>query len=311
MDEHSTTESGQSRDVDWFTVLQRLGGRELLRDTELKDFAELAPPGRAWLIELDNVFLPESLLQELQMQSTRIMRGLAKKLGKPNSPKDSTTSYRTFNASTAPCTCVYSYGGYTPSNNPYGHINYIIGDHDSSTITAPEDVRSFMGTMKGYMSSKFGIRDDQMPDYVVANMYETTQKIGAHTDNDDLFRTQDRPSTIVSINLHRDGVFLVKPNTDQSTKDFFGWSMNLKQRAMYGYDVHVLAKENSILVMGGTFQKKFTHETLTHAEILDLTDSCSTSEHPSTAEARSRIHHQYTTRMKIPADGNLRQAIWY
>jgi alkylated DNA repair dioxygenase AlkB len=237
------------------------------------------------------------------------LRGFAKKLGKPNSTKESSTTYKTFNASTAPCTCVYKYGGYTPSTNPYGHINYVIGDHDSHSITAPADVRSFMATVNGCLSSKLGIREDQLPDYVVANMYETTQKIGSHSDSDDLFRTQDRPSTIVSINLHRDGVFLVKPNSDQSTKDFFGWSMNLKQRAMYGYDVHVLAKENSILVMGGTFQKKFTHETLTHAEIVELHSSCPVNEHPSKAEARCRIHHDYTTRMKNPADGNLRQVI--
>ena len=239
-------------------------------------------------------------LDSLQQRSTAILNE-AKKLGKPNSPNTLETNYLTCNASTFPCTCVYKYGGYSPSVGDQGHRQYVLEKRTGPGFAHPE-ATLLLRDIKGKLASRLGLIAGQLPDYVVANQYSVEQRIGEHCDDDLIFRTKDMPATIVSINLNRDGVFLVRPNADERTRQDLGLPKKGSElcRSKNGFDLHVLVRENSILVMGGMFQRKFTHQTIKHSDILRLVDVCPELEHAHTRRLRQDIVEAYRDRKKHP-----------
>ena len=283
LDDFTADEKRQSGNVDWHSILMARGARDMFRGTQLEDFAACAEPGPAWLLELNDVFVQHDRchLASLQERSTAVLSALGKKLGKkPNGDRQTDTTYTTFNASTCPCTCVYKYGGYDPKDGEFSHRQYVLETQDVGYFS-DERATLLVQDIKCGLASRLGIVKDLLPDYVVANRYGEEQRIGEHCDNDPIFRTFDMPATIVSINLSRDGVFFVRPNVTENTKKYLQLpnKRSDSHRSKHGYDLHMLVRENSILVMGGMFQRKFTHQTVKHSDILQLVDKCPREEH--------------------------------
>eukprot|EP00975_Prorocentrum_lima_P036865 7758129-Prorocentrum_lima.AAC.1 len=62
-----------------------------------------------------------------------------------------------------------------------------------------------MTELSSNLSSQFHCGQFSLPEYVVANCYlSPTQYIGEHTDDQELFQTQQNPAVILSCNVRRD-----------------------------------------------------------------------------------------------------------
>ena len=156
--------------------------------------------------------------------------------GKPIS-LNSSGAYRyfTFQASKCPCICWYIYGGINHKYNFYQYHKPKTGTeipNDLPTVgsskLSPGNAGNYFDTLIKCLGKDLlrciGKPADsagasaQLPNYVVANMYQDEQTaIGPHSDADDLFGAMKGESVIFSFNLCRDTIFCVQPAPGGST----------------------------------------------------------------------------------------------
>ena len=124
--------------------------------------------------------------------------------GAPNSTsKDAREyGYKQVSGNQFPCTCKYVYAGINDSYNFESYGNPLV----------PSVLDPLMADVHGALACELGQPiPNNLPGYVVANDYNLGESIGEHTDADPLFNAVDNPAVILSFNVNRDGMFVVKP----------------------------------------------------------------------------------------------------
>ena len=300
-------QSERAGGVPWKQKLLDAGGIDLLQDTTdgLKDLANNSKYP-FWLIAVPNV-LNTDMWTKLSVQSCKMMQD-AQKLGqRPNTPLDDNFKYRSINASRYPCTCEYWYPGWIEKKHKvmmYGH------PHDGVDGIKPLVNKELHGALESIMiplstclADKFHVPLHCLPTYVVGNLYShPTAYIGYHSDDGDLFDAANGPTVIVSLNLLRDSIFVIKPRLeDTEVAAIFGFGKTKRDIKMRqsGYELPVLAAEKSVLVMGGWVQKMFNHRTMSHDDIVENVDAALKPTHEEMAARAQDIREQYMTRNRF------------
>ena len=168
------------------------------------------PGARFWLLLLENVF-DATTLAFIQEQACILAQSPAEKLGKPQSPLDKQYQYKTWNGSRFPCKCEYRFAGIKGS-----HTFYHYGTKDTASslpgVTANAQIDHVADAVDHVLLDKFSLQKWDLPDYVVMNEYQTTvNAIGDHTDAAEVFDALVNEAVIFSINIQRDGIFVVQP----------------------------------------------------------------------------------------------------
>ena len=229
------------------------------------------PGARFWLLLLENVF-DATTLAFIQEQACILAQSSTEKLGKPQSPLDKPFQYKTWNGSRFPCRCEYRFAGIKGS-----HTFYQYGTRNTASslpgVKASAHIDNVADAVDTVFQNKFSLHKWDLPDYVVMNEYQTTANaIGDHTDAAEVFDALVNEAVIFSINIQRDGIFVVQPmdkaniapnwlsERSQCTKpaQFKRWGLVLPR----------YVPENSMVVMGGHFQSQMVHGTMSHNDIV-------------------------------------------
>ena len=221
--------------------------------------------------------------------------------GKPNSTNTfKEHRYFTFQASRFPCICYYIYGGINSRYNFYQYHKPKKDTEIQADLPSVGDSKLSPGNAGAYFDSlvEFLGKDllkcigrsatsagasAQLPNYVVANMYQNEKaSIGEHSDEDPLFAAMNGPGVIFSFALCRDTIFCVKPAPGPTP---FATRANVsKKNRQTDWVLPIFAEENSVIVMGGNFQLQMVHHTLTHNE------NCERPSGPSRASGTGCSH---------------------
>ena len=237
------------------------------------------PGARFWLLLLENVF-DATTLDFIQEQACILAQSSTEKLGKPGSPLDKPFQYKTWNGSRFPCRCEYRFAGIKGS-----HTFYQYGTRNTASslpgVKASAQIDNVADAVDTVFLEKFSLNEWDLPDYVVMNEYQTTMNsIGDHTDAAEVFDALVNEAVIFSINIQRDGIFVVQPMDKGTRAEHTNIAPNwLSDRSQctkpsqfkkWGLVLPRYVPENSMVVMGGHFQSQMVHGTMSHNDICTI-----------------------------------------
>ena len=120
--------------------------------------------------------------------------------------------------------------------------------------------------------------EDMSRFYVVASECDENKSIDPCTDSNPLFSQRGQPQVVLRCNVAGSGILWIGPTqcqqgfnmegTENKSNDGKDLSTVTDNRVQHKCVVPIWAPENSIIVMGGTFQENMLHWTYKHAELL-------------------------------------------
>ena len=131
--------------------------------------------------------------------------------------------------------------------------------------------------------------------YVLNHYYDTNNCIGEHSDADDHWGDVAGDTVIITYTYEQAGILIVKPATSKDhAKDLtlwkylvdrvFSWTSTARAKDKINAVLtnqcvnSILCPPNSALIMGGFFQGQLTHQTMSHAEIMELAELVRTND---------------------------------
>jgi hypothetical protein len=231
-------------------------------------------------------------------------RGIGQTLGRPNAESKTLHQYKTINACKHPCVCVDKYGGISQAHTIYqwGRPPQTEAFQACTTSrpafpqvaedmvqSAADAVLRHVGGLQppdSTVDAASLLEREQLGNfYVVANKYQNDTAIGCHSDYNSCYSQRKQPQVVLSCNLVGDGILWcgptqngheVLPGMKCESMDWLWNRLSHKKadtgkQAMHlsnGCIVPIWAPENSIIVMGGTFQENMIHWTEARKDIL-------------------------------------------
>lgn len=272
--------------IDWETLLRRAGATDVLQDTPLAQMGEILG---FWCLQLTNVFPEPRALNEATGTLMECFNQHGRTLGKKAfSTKASGYAYQTISCAPHPCNCFDRYDGVQNS------IHHTVHKWRPEAV-AGEEVRHEPQNMQAVLTSTVRALFDRMqvpaasrPEaarlYLVGNRYHGTTAIGEHCDDSALYDATLHASSIATVSLCSPGVFVCKPSetadkhNGSKLKEYMysyhsdvNWAQALKTATFVGKGmvVPIFVPENSVLVMGGTFQREMNHFTIAHHDLVN------------------------------------------
>ena len=261
----------------WKDKLLGLGGVDLLKDTLLDSVAQNSEYP-CWLIEVPDVLSPDSL--------RAIGVELGSVLQQPAHSQQVNDMCHVIHASRSPCTCEYRDTGAGQKT----HV-FVYGT-PGSVVKLPTGKRrlrqldNIMTYVTSGLASKCNLPAECLPTYVVGDIYSHSSAcIGYRSLDGKLFGAHSEPTVMFSLNVNGDGIFVITPNIqDPTIKTLFE-----DESKIMDCELAFLASENSMIVMGGWFQKVFMHRTMSHDSIVDDEDDAL---HPKCDPSSDGFHFQ-------------------
>ena len=145
-----------------------------------------------------------------------------------------------------------------------------------------------MEVIDKFFRQKFGTTSPWTDYYVLNHYYDINNCIGEHSDADTHWGSIDGDTVIITYTYEQAGILIVKPATSREhAKDWTLWdylktqwpwtntgkSQDKINAVLTNNCVNsILCPPNSALIMGGFFQGQLTHQTMSHAEIMELNE---------------------------------------
>ena len=218
-----------------------------------------------WCAQLTDVLEPQFATTIHSTLKDKV--GAVKMGGRPNSQRETSTSYRTRSWRKMPCSCKYAYGGF--------HDGQLDTYSDKGNADVVGGTLAFVGRQINELiaptRTASGI-SQQLPelDYIVANLYMGShQHIGPHNDSDPLWGGTDGECVIVTYTVNFPGIFVFHAPDGTAAYNYMWDKGHLAKTRKYNTETvaFVFCPPNSMLVMGGHFQSQCKHLTFPHEDM--------------------------------------------
>ena len=271
----------------WKETCIRCNAVDLLQGTGLE---QMGKELEVWCYRLDNVF-PASMHNLLVRQMRCVFDPVGvSESGKsmPSMPRNSLV----VSACKHPCVCdPYGGGIRSPTVFQWGNAAADLGQDAARPRLPPAADELLVGTAARYLVQVVAGLPRSVSDleqqrryedmsrfYVVASECDENKSIDPCTDSNPLFSQRGQPQVVLRCNIAGNGILWIGPTqcqrgfnmegTENKGTDLCTVTGKLTTHLQHKCVVPIWAPENSVIVMGGTFQENMLHWTHTRAELL-------------------------------------------